>query len=172
MSWYKNVARWCRLMIFLQLKANMMSPEDPVYQHAVLGPTRKSQVNLINWNVNDNVLEISSKISLEDVGFLFKTWCCFSQRSLGSILLPPAPVGFKRMRREQEKAFEKRSNDQSAVQSASSFINYICQALNFTSIFFTHVTIWFVSRPARATAHQSPFSTGFAPFWPLQHRFC
>ena len=38
-----------------------------------------------------------------------------SQRSLGSILCPPASVRFPRMRKEQEKKFEKRANDLLAV---------------------------------------------------------
>ena len=38
-----------------------------------------------------------------------------SQRSLGSILLPPPSVRYTRMRKEQEATFAKRESDQIAV---------------------------------------------------------
>ena len=69
-------------------------PEDPVYQYAVLGPAMDSQVT----NFRNIFASFSS-----------------SQRSLGSILCPPASVRFPRMRKEQEKTFEKRANDLLAV---------------------------------------------------------
>ena len=45
----------------------------------------------------------------------FRLCIILSQRSLGSILLPPPSVRYTRMRKEQEATFAKRESDQIAV---------------------------------------------------------
>ena len=64
--------------------------------------------------------------SINNFALFFQKIKCLPQRSLGSILMPPAPVGFKRMRREQEKAFEKRTDDLLAVFVYLYLYFYIC----------------------------------------------
>ena len=131
------------LLSKLQTQWNLLNPlwpEDPVYQHVVLGPKMQSQVNPLT------TFDIKKK-----------------QRSLGSILMPPAPVGFKRMRREQEKAFEKRTDDLLAVFVYLYLYFYLCLYLYFYIYVCLHQNL---PRHARVSTLEFQNSTGFAPFSP------
>ena len=85
----------------------------------------------------------------------FRLCIVLSQRSLGSILLPPPSVRYTRMRKEQEATFAKRESDQIAVGCV--ITQAILGALNVQF----HICRW-----SKAPTPRFPSSTGSAPFSP------
>ena len=94
----------------------------------------------------------------------FRLCIVLSQRSLGSILLPPPSVRYTRMRKEQEATFAKRESDQIAVgcviknkPHTHTLTQAILGALNVQF----HICRW-----SKAPTPRFPSSTGSAPFSP------
>ena len=100
----------------------------------------------------------------------FRLCIVLSQRSLGSILLPPPSVRYTRMRKEQEATFAKRESDQIAV-------GCVIENKPHTHTLRPSLVLWMIvqfhiSRWSKARTPRFPSSTGYAPFSPSRFLSC